>query len=180
MTLLSEEVRRFCGSRRDQEEGGELDSQLLLNSNATDIVLVTLLSTVVERAIAKYTICYAMVRGHCLNIWVVLAAVHDLLGLQGQCARSSLHSFAPFPPFLPPPLPPPPPPPPPIPVPNKPTRLCGPKAKCLLRLTKQYVGALQADDTFRCCCCCCCCCCSRAHHFFVIYSDIVHPSLTIN
>ena len=32
------------------------------------------------------------------NISIVLAAVHGLLGLPGLCARSSLHSFSPFPP----------------------------------------------------------------------------------
>ena len=96
-------------SRRDQEEGGELDSQeevrlsfagpgeikrrevvldlqdspeeikrreadlgseswtclllqLFLNSSATDIVLVTLLRTAVETAIAEHTSCFALVR----------------------------------------------------------------------------------------------------------------------
>ena len=34
-----------------------------------------------------------MARGHCLNILVVLAAVHGLLGLSGRSARSSLHSL---------------------------------------------------------------------------------------
>ena len=82
----------FCGSRRDQDEGGGarpsteralkrsragrwswaqkvglLLLRLLLNSSATDIVLVTLLRTAVETAIAWYTSCYAMARGHCLH-----------------------------------------------------------------------------------------------------------------
>ena len=38
-----------------------------------------------------------MARGHRLNIFVVLAAVHGILGLPGRSARSNLHSFAPFP-----------------------------------------------------------------------------------
>ena len=71
---------------------------LLLNSSATDLVLVALLRKAVETAIAWHASCYAMARGHCLNILVVLAAVHGLLGLPGRCARSSLHSFAPSPP----------------------------------------------------------------------------------
>ena len=50
-----------------------------------------------------------MVRGHCLNIFVVLAAVHGLLGLLGWSALSSLHSFAPVPP---------------VPDPNKQPRFC--------------------------------------------------------
>ena len=56
----------------------------------------------VETAIAWYTSCYAMARGHYLNILVVLVAVHGLLGLPGRGARSSLHSFS----FLSPPPPP--------------------------------------------------------------------------
>ena len=51
---------------------------------------------------------------HCHNIFVVLAAVHGLLGLRGRCARSSHQSVVPFPP---------------VPVPNKPPRFCGRKAK---------------------------------------------------
>ena len=77
---------------------GLLLLRLLLNSSATDIVLVTLLRTAVETAFVKYTSCCAMARGHCRNIVVVLAAVHGFLGLPGRYARSSLHSFAPFPP----------------------------------------------------------------------------------
>ena len=38
-----------------------------------------------------------MAKGQHLNTSIVLAAVHGLLGLPGRCARSSLHSFAPFP-----------------------------------------------------------------------------------
>ena len=78
--------------------------KLLLNSGATDIVLVTLPSTAVETALAWYTSCYAMARGHRLNTYF-----HCFGGgpLPLRCARSSLHSLAPVPP------------PPPVPVPNK-------------------------------------------------------------
>ena len=75
---------------------GLLLLQLLLNSSATDIVIVTLLRRAVETAITWYTSCYATARGHFLNILVVLAVVHGLLGLPGRRARSSLQSFAPF------------------------------------------------------------------------------------
>ena len=37
--------------------------------------------TAVETAIAKYTSCCAMVRGHRLNTSIVMAAVHGLSGL---------------------------------------------------------------------------------------------------
>ena len=70
-----------------------------------DIVLVILLRTAVQTAIVWYTSCYAMARGHCLNILAVLEAVHGFL--------------APFPP---------------APVPNKPPRFCGRKAKGLLTI----------------------------------------------
>ena len=56
-------------------------SKLFVNSGATDIVLVTLSSTVVERAIAQCTSRWAMARGHRLNTSIVLAAVHGLSGL---------------------------------------------------------------------------------------------------
>ena len=68
---------------------GLLLLQLFLNSNATDIVFGTLLRTAVETATRWYTSCYAMARGHCLNILVT--AVHGPLGL--RCARSSRLSF---------------------------------------------------------------------------------------
>ena len=99
--------------RRDQEQGGGAGLRnwtsfasvvLLLNSCATDIVLVTLLSTAVETAVAKYTSCYAMAKEYCLNIFVVLAAVHGLLGLPVWSAQSRLHSLSPPPPAPPPPL----------------------------------------------------------------------------
>ena len=55
--------------------------RLLLNSSATDLVLVTLPSTAVETAIAQCTSRCAMARGHRLNTSIVLAAVHGLSGL---------------------------------------------------------------------------------------------------
>ena len=95
-------------SRRDQEEGGELDSheevipeefktrkvvlglrvgllllQLFSNGEATDIVFVTLFCIAAGTAIAWYGSCRAMPSGHCLNIFVVLAAVRGILGLPG-------------------------------------------------------------------------------------------------
>ena len=42
---------------------------------------MTLLRTAIETAIAWYTSCYAMARGHCINIFIVLEAVHGILGL---------------------------------------------------------------------------------------------------
>ncbi len=54
---------------------------MFVNSGATDIVLVTLSSTAVERAIAQCTSRWAMARGHRLNTSIVLAAVHGLSGL---------------------------------------------------------------------------------------------------
>ena len=65
---------------------GLLLLRLFLNSSAADIVFLTLLRTAVETAIAWYTTCNAMARGHCLIIFVVLAAVHVLLGLPGWSA----------------------------------------------------------------------------------------------
>ena len=78
--------------RRDHEQGGgaglsKLDvfcfelSKLFVNSGAMDIVLVTLSSTAVERAIAQCTSRWAMARGHRLNTSIVLAAVYGLSGL---------------------------------------------------------------------------------------------------
>ena len=72
--------------------------QLLLNSSATDIVLVTLPRTAVETAIAWYTSCCTMARGHCLNSLIVLAAVHGLLSLPGQSTASSVFRGSPRPP----------------------------------------------------------------------------------
>ena len=46
-----------------------------------DIVLVTLLSTAVETAIAQCSSCCAMASGHRLNTSIVLVAVHSLSGL---------------------------------------------------------------------------------------------------
>ena len=95
--------------RRDHEQGGgaglsKLDvfwfelSKLFVNSGATDIVLVTLSSTAVERAIAQCTSRWAMARGHSLNTSIVLAAVHGLSGLfRAPFPRSSLSFSRPLP-----------------------------------------------------------------------------------
>ena len=89
-------------------------SKLFFTSGATDIVLVTLSSTAVERAIAQCTSRWAMARGHRLNTSSVLAAVHGLSGLfrtvsavEPFTLSSPSHS---------------------VPLPNRPTRLCGRKA----------------------------------------------------
>ena len=119
-----EEVLNFQDSpeeikSREAERGlraGLLSLQLFPNGGATDIVFVTLFCIAVGTAIAWYTSCCTMARGHCLNIFVVLAAVHGLLGHRGWSGRSGLHSFTH---------------PPPVPVPNKPPRFCGRKSKCL-------------------------------------------------
>ena len=89
-------------------------SKLFVNSGATDIVLVTLSSTAVERAIAQCTSRWAMARGHRLNTSIVLAAVHGLSGLFR--AVSAVAPFTLSPPSHS------------VPVPNRPTRLCGRKA----------------------------------------------------
>ena len=62
---------------------------MLVNSGATDIVLVTLSSTVVERANAQCTSRWAMAMGHRLNTSIVLAAVYGLSGLFRAVSRSS-------------------------------------------------------------------------------------------
>ena len=85
----------FQARSKDQEileEGGgaglsKLDvfcfelSKLFINSGAMDIVLVTLSSTAVERAIAQCISRWAVARGHRLNTSIVLAAVYGLSGL---------------------------------------------------------------------------------------------------
>ena len=86
-------------------------SKLFVNSCATDIVLVTLSSTAVERAIAQCTSRWAMARGHRLNTSIVLAAVHGLSGLFR--AVSAVEPFALSSPSHP------------VPVPNRPSRLRG-------------------------------------------------------
>ena len=108
--------------RRDHEYGGgaglsKLDvfcfelSKLFVNSGATDIVLVTLSSTAVERAIAQCTSRWAMARGHRLNTSIVLAAVHGLSGLFR--AVSAVEPFTLSSPSHS------------VPVPNRPSRLRG-------------------------------------------------------
>ena len=89
-------------------------SKLFVNSGATDIVLVTLSSTAVERAIAQCTSRWAMARGHRLNTSIVLAAVHGLSGLFR--AVSAVEPFTLSSPSHS------------VPVPNKPYGLCGRKA----------------------------------------------------
>ena len=111
--------------RRDHEQGGgaglsKLDvfcfelSKLFVNSGATDIVLVTLSSTTVERAVAQRTSRWAMARGHRLNTSIVLAAVHGLSGLFRTV--SAVEPFTLSPPSHS------------VPVPNRPSRLRGRKA----------------------------------------------------
>ena len=75
--------------------------QLLLSSSTTDTVLVTLLRTAVETAIAWYTSCYAMARGHRLiNILVVWRrSTASSVFRVGECGRASL--FRPLPPMSP-------------------------------------------------------------------------------
>ena len=108
--------------RRDHKKGGgaglsKLDvfcfelSKLFVNSCATDIVLVTLSSTAVERAIAQCTSRWAMARGHRLNTSIVLAAVHGLSGLFR--AVSAVEPFTLSSPSHS------------VPVPNRPSRLRG-------------------------------------------------------
>ena len=89
-------------------------SNLFVNSGATDIVLVTLSSTAVERAIAQCTSRWAMARGHRLNTSIVLAAVHGLSGLFRAVSAVKLFTLSP--------------PSHSVPVPDRPTRLCGRKA----------------------------------------------------
>ena len=107
---------------RDHEWGGgagmgKLDvfcfelSKLFVNSGATDIVLVTLSSTAVERATAQCTSRWAMARGHRLNTSIVLAAVHGLSGLFR--AVSAVEPFTLSSPSHS------------VPVPNRPSRLRG-------------------------------------------------------
>ena len=108
--------------RRDHEQGGGAGLrnfdffcfEFFLSNSATDIVLVTLPSTPVERAIARCTSRCAMARGHRLNTSIVLAAVHGLSGL--------FQAVSAVEPSLSRPLP------PPSPPPNKQPRFCGRKA----------------------------------------------------
>ena len=109
---------------RDLEDGGGAGLQkldffrfgLFLNSSATDIVLVTLSSLAVATAIAQRTSRYAMARGHCLNISIVLVAVHGLYGLFQAVSAVDPSLFCPLPPH------------PPLPIPNKQPHFCGRKA----------------------------------------------------
>ena len=75
--------------------------ELLLNSGATDIVLVTLgPSTAVETAIAQCTSRWAMARGHRLNTSIVLASVHGLSGLFRAASAVEPSLFRPLSPSL--------------------------------------------------------------------------------
>ena len=110
--------------RRDHEQGGgaglrKLDFflfGLFLNSSATDIALVTLPSSAVETAIVQCTSYCAMpmVKGHCRNTSVVLAAFHSLSGLFRAVSAVEPSLFHPLPHL--------------VPVPNKHPRFCGRKA----------------------------------------------------
>ena len=86
---------------------------MFVNSGATDIVLVTLSSTAVERAIAQCTSRWAMARGHRLNTSIVLAAVHGLSSLFRRAAVSAVEPFTLSSPSHS------------VPVPNRPSRLRG-------------------------------------------------------
>ena len=66
--LKSAQKRSRAGRWSWAQRAGLLLIQLLLNSSAMDIVLVTLLRTAAETAIEWYTSWYAMARGHCLNL----------------------------------------------------------------------------------------------------------------
>ena len=96
--------------RRDHEQGGgaglrKLDFfrfGLFLNSAATDIVLVTLPSTAAETATAPCSSRCAMARGHRLNTFIVLAAVHGLSGLFRAVSVVEPSLSRPLPPSHPP------------------------------------------------------------------------------
>ena len=80
---------------------GLLWPRLFLDSGATDIVFVALFCTAVETTAS--CVVHQLLRsgeGTLPNIFVVLAAVHGILGLPGWCVRSSLHSFSPSPHLL--------------------------------------------------------------------------------
>ena len=66
-----------------------------------DIVLVTLPTTAVETAMAQCTDCCTMVRGHCLNTFIVLAAVHGLSGLFWAVSTVEPSLSHPLPPLSP-------------------------------------------------------------------------------
>ena len=112
--ILTKKLDLFAGpgaiKRREVVLGvkvGLLLLQLSPISGATDIV--TLFRTAVGTATAKYTSCCVMPSGHCLNIFVILAAVHGILGLPGW-RLSRVFTLCPSP------L---------VPVPNRPPRLFG-------------------------------------------------------
>ena len=133
-TLKLAQKRSRAGGWSWAQKVGLLLLQLLLNNSATDIVLVTLLRTAVETAIAWCTSCNAMARGHCLNMFVVLAAVHPRCPGSVCAVEPSL--------FCPPPTPTPT---PHVPVPNNPPRFyglrvqpCGASRSLLRHVTKIF------------------------------------------
>ena len=96
---------------REMELGlkvGLLLPQLLLNSEATDIVTVPHSGELRQQLRSTCTLVAALWRED--TAFVVVAAVHGILGLSVWRLRSSPHSFFLFP------L---------VPVPNRPSRLCG-------------------------------------------------------
>ncbi len=118
-------------------------SKLFVNSGATDIVLVILSSTAVERSIAQCTSRWAMARGHRPNTSIVLAAVHGLSGLfravfavEHFTLSSPSHS---------------------VPVPNRPTRLCGRKATLNQTAASLFPQCPCKDRLFVCQCGRCSC-----------------------
>ena len=76
------------------------------SSTAADMVFVTLPSATVQTAIAQCAGRCAMARGHRLNTFIVLAAVHGLSGLFRAISAVEFSLFRPL--SLPPPPPPPP------------------------------------------------------------------------
>ena len=93
--IMSREVELGC------ESWTSFASSCSLNSNATDIVLVTLPSTAVETAIARCTSRWAMARGHRLNTSIVLAAVHGLSDLFRAVSAAESSLFRSLPPLSP-------------------------------------------------------------------------------
>ena len=118
-------------------------SKLFVNSGATDIVLVTLSSTAVERAIAQCTSRWAMARGHRLNTSIVLVAVHGLSSLFR--AVSAVEPFTLLPPSHS------------VPVPNRPTHLCGRKATLNQTAASLFPQCPCRGRLFVCCCGRCSC-----------------------
>ena len=80
---------------------GLLLLQLLPNGGTTDIVFVTLFRIAVGTAIARYSSCCAMPRGHCLNILLFRRrSTAALVFRVGACLESSLFPLPPLSPSL--------------------------------------------------------------------------------